>query len=335
MSGAKTSDPSASEATRIKTVALVGAGLIGTGWATIFSRARRNVRVFDVDHGQLSRFHDRVRAALDQLVASGWADAAATGSSLARISVHATLAEAVSGAEYVQESVAEDLALKRAVFNDLDLLTGPEVVLGSSVSTIPMTEIAAETRHPDRCIVVHPTNPPHIVPFVELVPGERTAPWAVSRALALMKDIGQSPIVCHKEIFGFVINRLQFALEREAFFLARAGIASVEDIDLCITEGLGLRWALIGPFAVEETNADSIESDLTKFGPTIGRLMAEVCQPFAQLSLADLAMASNGVQYALRTRTHNELIQYRDRLVLAIRSLKATEAQVVGDRSHS
>ena len=130
-------------------------------------------------------------------------------------------------------------------------------------------------------MVVHPTNPPHIVPLVEIVPGERTSAATVDTARNLIEAVGQQPIVCQKEVPGFVLNRLQFALEREAFYLAREGVASVADIDRAVSEGLGLRWALMGPFLVEETNAANVRDDLTKFGPAIQELMEIVCRPFA------------------------------------------------------
>jgi 3-hydroxyacyl-CoA dehydrogenase len=189
-----------------------------------------------------------------------------------------------------------------------------------------MTSMAEGTRHPERCVVVHPTNPPHIVPLVEIVPGARTTPETVRFARALMEAAGQSPIVCRKEVLGFVLNRLQFALEREAFALARAGVASVADIDRTVSEGLGLRWALIGPFLVEETNAGSIREDLTKFGAAIEELFDDVCAPFDGLRDEDIDRAEEGVRELLRGRGHDDLIAYRDELVLRTRAMKAAWA---------
>jgi 3-hydroxyacyl-CoA dehydrogenase len=186
-----------------------------------------------------------------------------------------------------------------------------------------MTEIAARTTHPDRCVVVHPTNPPHIVPLVEVVPGQATSQSTVEFARGLMESVGQCPIVCQKEIDGFVLNRLQFALEREAFYLAREGVASVADIDRCVSEGLGLRWALLGPFMVEETNGANIRDDLSRFGPAIRYLMSDVCRPFDPLLPSDIDDAEQGVRELMGTRTHEELLAYRDQLCLQIRGLRA------------
>src|SRR5262249_18148180 len=149
----------------------------------------------------------------------------------ARIRYEMDLEAAVAGADYVQEAVPEDLAIKQAVYEDVDQLAGEHVVIGSSTSGMPMTRVAERTARPERCVAVHPTNPPHIVPLVEIVPGKRTAPETVTFARDLMAALGQSPIVCFKEVPGFVLNRLQFALEREAFYLMREGVASAADID--------------------------------------------------------------------------------------------------------
>src|SRR5439155_10119102 len=131
---------------------------------------------------------------------------------------------------------------------------------------------ASETERPERCVVAHPTNPPDVVPLVEVVPGRRTSPATVRAAVDFLRRVGQTPMVCRKEIYGFVLNRLQTALLREALHLHREGVAGAADIDRVVTDGLALRWAFLGPFAVEHTNAASIEEDLTKFGPVIRAL---------------------------------------------------------------
>lgn len=314
----------------VETVAVVGGGTIGLSWTLVFVRAGLRVRLLETDSRQLDSFPHRFQAACATLER---ADAWDGGPDrlTERIAFCSSVDEVLAGAQYVQECAPEDLGVKREVFRELDELAGEQVVLGSSTSAHPMTQIAAATaRHPERCLVVHPTNPPHIVPLVELVPGEATADDVVDHVRRFMLALGQTPILCRHEIFGFVLNRLQFALEREAFFLARRGVASIEDIDKCVSDGLGLRWALLGPFAVEETNGDDIEDDLRKFNAGMRALMADVCQPFDGPDEDDIQRAVDGVRYVLRDRTHDELLSYRDEAVLAIRRLKAGRSGTAG-----
>lgn len=310
--------------TGIKTVCVVGSGTIGLSWAIVFARAGLDVHILENDLQRARTVPERLAKPLGTLEKVGMTDGLSYEDFLARIAVYSKLEEALIDVEYVQECVPEDLELKQQIFAELDAAAPAGVILASSASGYLMTSIAARVdHHAERCLVVHPTNPPHIVPLVELVPGAKTANHVISASLEFMTALGQEPIVCKKEILGFVLNRLQFALEREAFFLARNGVASVEDIDRSITEGLGLRWALLGPFAVEETNGESIEEDLRKFNTSMRLLMKDVCQPFDGPDEEDMQRAIAGVDYVFKGRTHDELLSYRDESVLAIRRLKS------------
>jgi L-gulonate 3-dehydrogenase len=303
-------------------VALFGAGTIGRSWAIVFARAGIETRVFDSEAGVRASFPAR----LEQTLAREQKKGSVSGEAFTRIraSVRSceSVEEAIDGVRYVQESVPEDLEAKRSVFATLDALTPPEAILASSASTFPMTAIAPATTHPERCVVVHPTNPPHLVPLVEIAPGEQTAPEVTDAAAAFMNALGQEPIRVRKEVFGFVLNRLQFALAREAFWLAREGVASIADIDRCLTEGLGLRWAFLGPFGVEATNAEGIEEDLMKFGDGIRALMADVCRPYDGLGNDEIASISEGVAEMFAGAAHSDVVAYRDEMVGALRRLK-------------
>ncbi|MGH3042449.1 MAG: 3-hydroxyacyl-CoA dehydrogenase NAD-binding domain-containing protein [Gaiellaceae bacterium] len=303
-------------------VALVGAGTIGRSWAVVFARAGIATRVFDSE----SSVRASLRAGLEELLARGEQAGSLSPEECATIRSAVrtceSLEEAVEGVRYVQESVPEDLEAKRSVFAALDALTPPDAILGSSASTFPMTQIAATTRRPERCVVVHPTNPPHLVPLVEIAAGERTDPEVVDAAHAFMEALGQSPIRVRKERFGFVLNRLQFALAREAFWLAKEGVASIADIDRCLTDGLGLRWAFLGPFGVEATNAASVEDDLTKFGNGIRALFADVCRPYDGPGEDEIASVSKGVAEMFAGAAHSDVVAYRDEMVAALRRLK-------------
>jgi L-gulonate 3-dehydrogenase len=308
----------------LNSVTIVGTGLIGLGWCVVFAKAGLEVHAYDADATQLDRLRGRLANAADLLHRVGWLSQNDIPALIGRVTYFTDLDDALAGVGYVQESVPEDPKRKKAIFEEIDRRSPADVVIGSSTSGIPMTAIAERTRHPERCVVVHPTNPPHMVPLVEIVPGKRTSQATVDFARSLMEAVGQSPIVCRKEVPGFVLNRLQFALEREAFYLARQGVASVADIDRAVSEGLGLRWALMGPFMVEETNADNIRDDLTKFGPAIQKLMETVCRPFDGISPEDVDGAEIGVHELMASRTHDDLLAFRDELVLRIRALKST-----------
>src|SRR5262245_49411872 len=180
----------------MRTVACIGAGTVGSSWATVFARAGLEVRVHDEDGRRLERLRGRPG-----------------------IETTSDLGAALDGVDYVQESVPEDLAVKRAVFAALDRLAPPGAVLASSASALPMSEIARDLARPERCLVAHPLNPPHVIPLVEIVPGPRTDPAVADAAFAFMERLGQQPILCRKEIHGFVANRLQMALFREALYL--------------------------------------------------------------------------------------------------------------------
>ena len=315
----------------VKRVCLVGTGFIGLGWAVVFSRAGIEVRAYDRDPEQLDKLRSRLAQAFGLLERTGWLQSNAGQRSLDHVTYHNSLPDALDEAEYVQESVPERLDSKRGAFEEIDRLVAPSVVIGSSSSAIPISDIASETRHPERCLVVHPTNPPHIVPLVEIVPGRRTADSASDMVRDLMIRVGQSPVLCRREVPGFILNRLQFALEREAFCLAREGVASVADIDRTVSDGLGLRWALMGPFLVEETNATSIRDDLEKFGVTIQDLFESVCQPLAPLNDRDIERAERGVRELMDGRSHDDLLAFRDVGVMKIRGVKASLQNRAGD----
>jgi L-gulonate 3-dehydrogenase len=235
-------------------IAVVGAGLIGRGWAIVFARAGHAVTIYDADDAALRANLDALDAALGDLKSAGLLEED-SGAIRARIHPFATLAETVSGAGYIQESIGEDLAAKKALFAELDRLAAPDAILASSTSTIPASRWSEGLAGRARCIVAHPINPPHLVPLVELSPAPWTSPDVVVRTQALHEAAGQVPIVVRTEIQGFILNRLQGALLAEAFRLYADGYASVEDIDKSVRDGLGLRWSFMGPFETIDLNA--------------------------------------------------------------------------------
>ncbi|MBO1075033.1 3-hydroxyacyl-CoA dehydrogenase [Roseomonas marmotae] len=236
-----------------ETVAIIGSGLIGRAWAMIFARAGWDVRLWDPAEG--------VAQAAVGLCAQGLRDLEAHGlcqdpaGAAARISASATLEEAAAGADFVQENGPETLEVKRDLFARLDRAAPPKAIIASSSSAIRCSLFTQDLPGRARCLIGHPVNPPHLIPLVELSGAEWTAPEILTRARGIYEAIGQVPITVLKEIEGFILNRLQGALLAEAFRLTSEGYVTPGDLDLTMSDGLGLRWSFLGPFGTIEMNA--------------------------------------------------------------------------------
>ena len=243
-------------------IAIIGTGLVGSAWAIVFARAGCAVSLFDSVDGASARAVEIIADRLGDLERSGLVGRGADV--LARIRPASSLAEAVDDAVYVQESVFETVADKRAIFSALDAAVGPGTLIGSSSSGIPASVFTDHVACRERCLVAHPANPPYLIPVVELVPAPWTSPETMARVRALMTEVGQEPIELTREIQGFVLNRLQGALLSEAWQLVADGIASVADIDRTVSAGLGLRWSFMGPFETIDLNAPGGVADYAR-----------------------------------------------------------------------
>jgi L-gulonate 3-dehydrogenase len=247
-------------------IAIIGAGLIGRAWSMVFARAGRAVALYDVDRAALPAALATIKGNLADLAANGLIDD--PEAVIARIVPTESLDEALRGAAYVQENGPEDLAVKRALFRELDAKAAPDTILASSSSALRASLFTEELKGRARCLVVHPVNPPYLVPLVELSPAPWSARETVTRTRALMEAVGQVPVELNKEIPGFLLNRLQGALLGEAFRLVEQGYCSMEDIDRTVKDGLGLRWSFIGPFETIDLNAPGGIADyIRRYGP--------------------------------------------------------------------
>jgi 3-hydroxyacyl-CoA dehydrogenase len=256
-------------------VAVVGAGMIGVGWAIVFARAGLPVSLHDSEPERLEAAPGDLAARLRRLADGDLLDEAPEAVA-GRVRLCGSLDGALDGASHVQESASEERELKRDLFRTLDALAPENVTLATSSSALTASEIAAELPGRSRCLVAHPANPPYLLPVVELVPAAFTDPEVVERARALLAAVGMSPVVVARELEGFVFNRLQGALLREAYCLVRDGVASVEDIDRVVRDGLGRRWAVTGPFETAELNTrGGIEAHAERLGPAYARMGAE------------------------------------------------------------
>ncbi len=277
-------------------VAMIGSGLIGTGWAVVFARAGWDVALYDIKPGRAEQSVEEASATLRLLAGEGLVASAAE--CIARLRPAASLEQAVSGATYVQENVLETPQEKLAVFEQLDRLVPAEVICGSSSSTIPVSQFSEELKTRERCIVVHPMTPPYLVPVVEIVPAPWTAAATTDYVMALMHEIDMTPIRLYKEIFGFVLNRFQVGLINEAMYLVSEGIASPEDIEKTLTHGLGLRWAFMGMFQTMDLLAPTGFGEYArKFGHSYTKLGKELAtdRPWTQgaISAVDAYLRAN------------------------------------------
>lgn len=234
-------------------IAVVGAGLIGQAWALVFARAGCEVRLWDGDAAALARARTLVGDLAAELARSGLVRDA--GELVARVTTCAQLEDALHEVEYVQENLPEVLALKREIFARMDQVAPAGAVLASSTSSIPASAFTDGLPGRARCLVAHPVNPPYLVPVVEVCGAPWTSSDTVERCQGLMRAIGQKPVHVRKELEGFVLNRLQGALLREAFRLVEQGYVDADGLDTTVRDGLGLRWSFMGPFETIDLNA--------------------------------------------------------------------------------
>jgi 3-hydroxyacyl-CoA dehydrogenase len=298
-------------------IAIVGGGSIGVGWAVVFARAGIETALYEPHEGRRADLRADLERRLGQLAAGrllGEAPAAVA----ARVRVAETADDALAGATHVQECAPESLELKQDLFRELDALAGPEVTLASSSSALPASAFATELRGRARCLVAHPGNPPYLLPVVELVPAPFTDAAVLERARALFAAVGMSPVLVRRELEGFVFNRLQGALLREAYCLVRDGVASVDDVDRVVRDGLGRRWAAIGPFETAELNTrGGIEAHARQLGPAYARMGAERGQddPWTTDLVARVAGA---VHDRLPPERWEERVAWRDDALIAL-----------------
>jgi len=235
--------------------AIVGAGFVGRAWAISFARAGHDVALWDQDAAAPGKALEYIDGLLPELARLDLLNGNSVALVRGRMRRVASLEEALADADYVQENTPEKLDVKRAVFARLDAAAKPETILASSTSALLPSTFTDHLTGRARCLVVHPLNPPYLIPAAEVVPAPWTDPAIVARTADLLRAAGHAPIVMKRELDGFVMNRLQGALLEEAFRLVAGGHASVEDVDIGIREGLALRWSFMGPFETIDLNA--------------------------------------------------------------------------------
>ncbi|HEU5430212.1 MAG TPA: 3-hydroxyacyl-CoA dehydrogenase family protein [Thermomicrobiales bacterium] len=269
----------------IRRIAVIGAGLMGHGIALEFAAYGYDVALHDRDPVQLERANGAIAEGLARLVDVGRVSERAAAAAPARIAPGIDLRTAVAGADLIVEAVAEDLAIKQALVRDIDAWSPPHAIIASNTSTFMPSQLAGATRRPDRVLVAHYFNPPHLLPLVELVRGPATSDATIDTMRSFYRAIGKRPAVVQREALGFVGNRLQNALLREALAIVEAGVATPEDVDTIVKTGFGRRLAVAGPFEIAD--AGGVDVWLTVAGMLFPDLATAAAPPaFARDLLA-------------------------------------------------
>ena len=302
----------------IRRVAIVGTGLIGSSWAAHFLAHGLDVTATDPRPGaadELKSYVDRVWPVLTQL-------GLAPGASPSRLRFTAELKSAVTGVDFVQESGPERLEFKTKLFGELDAILPPTVILASSSSGLTMSAIQAGCTHPERCVIGHPFNPPHLIPLVEVVAGQATSPETVERAEKFYTQMGKRTIRLNKEIAGHVANRLQAALWREAVHLVAEGVVSVADVDAAVSCGPGLRWGVMGPNLIFHLGGGQggMAHFMNHLAGPFSRWWQDLGQPVLSPDIQQMII--RGVEQEAAGRSIVELERQRDQAIIGLLALR-------------
>ncbi|MRG54608.1 3-hydroxyacyl-CoA dehydrogenase [Phyllobacterium sp. SYP-B3895] len=308
----------------ISQVAIIGTGVIGASWAALFLAKGLDVVATDVaPHAEASlrRFVDDAWPALERLGLT-------SGASPLRLAFTDDLAEAANGAHLVQENGPERIDFKKELYGQLDELLPPDVIIASSSSGLTMSEIQSGCPfHPERCVIAHPFNPPHLIPLVEIVGGAKTAEETIRRASEFYTALGKRTVRLHKEVPGHVANRLQAALAREVYHLVDQGVVSVADVDTALSWGPGLRWGIMGQVLLNHLGGGQggMEHFLQQFTGPMTAWWKVLGSPELTPELQQKLIA--GVRAEVGSRSIEDLAAERDEVLLGLLELRNKTAE--------
>ena len=303
----------------VRRIAIVGAGVIGASWAALYLARGFDVVVTDPGPGAEAKLRGYVDEAWPSLTALGLSP----GATRERLSFASSMAEALSNADFVQENGPERLDFKVKLFAEMDAATPPDSLIASSSSGLTMSSMQVECKHPERCLIGHPFNPPHIIPLVEIVGGAKTSPEAVEQAISFYASIGKKPIRLHKERLGHVANRLQAALYREILYLIDQGVLSAADADDAVSWGPGLRWGVMGPSLLWHIGggAGGIQHFMEHLMGPLEAMMQDLGTPQITPELKQKVV--EGVQQEARGRSVDQIAQEENERLLGLLHLRA------------
>jgi len=291
---------------------------MGSSWAGLFAAAGLEVRLYDVDEARLAEARQGAATAARFLAMNGLAQASLVEAGLSKMLATADLEETLASVTLVQECVREDLALKREVVAAIDTAAPREALICTSSSYLSISAIQTAAQRPQRCLAAHPYNPPHLVPLVELAPGELTAPEAMQRARRFYVAVGKEPVMLAYDLPGYIANRLSAALWREAVDLVLRGVASVGDVDRAICFGPGLRWAAMGPHLLYDLGGgpDGIRGHLKHLGSAKEEVLRDLAT-WTDFPFATSEALLDGLEIEKGGRSYEALLAQRDELLVA------------------
>jgi len=312
------------------TVAIIGTGFIGRAWAISFARAGHEVTLWDQDSAAPDRAIEFIADVLPDLAANDLLGGQSPADLLGRLHIERELAAALIGVEHVQENAPERVDVKRGLFAKLDRLAPEGAVIASSTSAILPSRFTDGLAGRHRCLIIHPINPPYLIPAAEIVPAPWTSPQIVKQARDFLIAAGQAPIVMKREVDGFVMNRMQGALLEEAFRLVADGYATVEDIDIGIREGLALRWSFMGPFETIDLNAPGGVRDYVERYHNIYKILFAQMQRRVDWEGHVLGEIERARRVELPASQLAERQLWRDRRLMALAAHKRRAARDIG-----
>jgi 3-hydroxybutyryl-CoA dehydrogenase/5-formyl-3-hydroxy-2-methylpyridine 4-carboxylate dehydrogenase len=302
----------------IKTVAVVGAGTMGPGIAATFARHGFATRLFDIKPEQLEKAKGTVDFVYATLVRGGFMTEAEAEKGKKNLTYTGDLGEAVGGADFVVETVPEKLEIKQQVFREIEPLVGDDVVLASNTSGIPITTLASVCKHPNRVIGMHWSNPPHVIPVIEVIRGEQTDQATVDTTFAVVRRIGMIPAAVDRDVAGFVENRILYAIMREALHLLDEGVASAEAIDTVVKWGIGYKLAVIGPLELLDMAGLDIYTSVANYlNPDLSNRADVSPTVTSKVAEGKLGIKTQGGLFDYTPEQIQQLAQKRGKLLLA------------------
>ena len=306
----------------IKKVGLVGGGLIGASFALAFAMGGINAHIYTRSKKTLDQAKIIIKNSLQELIELGVYKEDQAQVIFEKISYTNDMEEAVKDAQYIQESLAENYEIKQKVLGELEEMIGGDIPIGSSTSGLKITEISKNLKYPERTFVAHPWNPPHLLPLIELVKGEKTEDKYIELAKDLFTKINKEPIILNKEVLGFVGNRIQAAVMREVINLVDEGVVSMEDADKAVTFGPGIRWGIMGPGLILELGGglNGIEGFMEHIGPSMELWLEDMAKwskfPIGPQKIQSLVSEELKNRDSKIGNTRESLAQYRSKMLV-------------------
>ncbi|MDQ0882446.1 3-hydroxyacyl-CoA dehydrogenase family protein [Peribacillus sp. V2I11] len=314
----------------IKKIAIIGSGVMGSGIAQSFAVSGYFVTINDIKEELLHHAQNRISENLSLLIEEGVLTDKEKQGALANITYSVDLKGAVRDADFIIEAIPEVIELKLNLYEQMEKIIKPDAIVASNTSTFPISQLMEKASFADRMVITHFFNPGHLVPLVEIVQHDETKLEIVKTTMDLMRKIGKSPILLKKEIAGFIANRLQTSLMREAFYLLKEGVANAEDIDTAITAGPGFRWAFTGPIEIADFGGlDTWQRVLDNVSPVLDQSKEAPDLIRDLVAKGMLGTKSGEGIFTYEESTVSQKINERDRNFIKLGKLKMEKEEVL------